>query len=108
MTDPDRPRVPQDQRASGDADVVLFLVLRSSMADVDRVLGLRKDASVVELSPLDPGQTAPESTVEILAPRGSTLTVDALLREGEIRILKGASLLQEQSRLLREAVAARG
>lgn len=107
MTDPDT-RVLRDQRASGDVDIVLFLVLRSSIADVDRVLGLREDASIIELPSLDAEQVDPVSTVEILAPRGSTLTVDALLREGDIRILKGASLLQEQSRLLREAVAARG
>ncbi|WP_298209669.1 hypothetical protein [Ferrimicrobium sp.] len=107
MIDPEQPNIAQAGR-DGDAEVVLFLVLRSSPVGMARALALRRDASIVELPALDAAQLAPDRTVEILAPQGSDSGVGELLRQGEIRILKGAPLLQEQAGLLREAVAARG
>ncbi len=84
-------------------DGSLLLVLRSPEGGVARSLKLCADGTVVELPADAPTFFDSTRTVEIAAPTGSSLSIGELLRRGDIRILKGASLLRENARALRQA-----
>lgn len=89
-------------------DDSLLLVLRSPEGGVVRRLQLCADGTVVELSADGSASFDSARTVEIAAPTGSSLSVGELLRRGDIRILKGASLLRENARALRQAATNSG
>ncbi|MCL5972937.1 MAG: hypothetical protein ACYCWN_06005 [Ferrimicrobium sp.] len=84
---------------------LLHLVLRSSGGDVVRILGVSEESVVTELSVADLQRLDPTTIVEIQAPQVSSLTIEELLRRGDLRILRGASLVREHARVLREAAA---
>jgi hypothetical protein len=89
-------------------DDSLLLVLRSPEGGVARSLKLCADGTVVELSADALSYFDSTRTVEIAAPTGGSLSIGELLRRGDIRILKGASLLRENARALRQAATDSG
>lgn len=102
MIDPNFSMVASDSDDDS-RDDSLLLVLRSPEGGVVRRLKLCADGRVVELSTDGATSFDPARVVEIAAPTGSSLSVGELLRRGDIRILKGASLLRENARTLRQA-----
>jgi hypothetical protein len=103
MIGPDSAPVSADS-SGGSLDGLLLLVLRSPEGGVARRLKLCADGKVIEALADDPISLDSSKTVEILAPVESLLSVGELLHRGDVRILKGASLLREHARLLRQAV----
>lgn len=89
-------------------DDSLTLVLRSLEGEIVKCLLVCADGSIKDPPVDDPRSFVSPRTVEIQAPVESTLSVGELLRRGDVRILKGAPLLREYSRLLRQAATNSG
>lgn len=92
--------------AANAVDYVVILGLRAPDGSLLRALGVRQDCVVDEFSEADLAKVDRDRLVEIAVTGDRALSVGTLLSQGGVRILRGAPLLREHARLLRQAAAA--